>query len=196
MPQSTAIPRRVIRRSLDHGTAGSYRHLVGKDSVRRVHRLQYVHLRKVAERFPPIHRRQMLCKIERLRFTNQILLRCVQREHRSHLVLLPIYPRDQEHLDGTAAIPIPLFVIWSHAPHAGPEALRDHGRVVFISKRGDSQLPSRRQGASDGAHLRIGPGLLADPGECFISIREWWPKDVVVPFREEMSALVHFYVSI
>src|ERR671921_829761 len=45
----------------------------------------------------------------------------VGREHRPHLILLPVEPGDEEHLHRAAAVPVPLLVVRPHAPHPGPE---------------------------------------------------------------------------
>jgi hypothetical protein len=74
VPQPAAIPGRIVGSPLDHRAAGGDFHAVGEDSVRPVHRLDNVHLRKVLQRLRPIHRRQLLRQIERLRRANQIFL--------------------------------------------------------------------------------------------------------------------------
>ena len=45
----------------------------------------------------------LLREIERLRGADQVRLRGARREHRPHLVLLAVEPRDEQHLHGAAA---------------------------------------------------------------------------------------------
>ena len=73
--EAAAIPRRIVRRALNHLAAGFDRHRVGEDAVRAVDVLDDVLHRQVPERLRPVDRRQMLREVERLRRADQILAR-------------------------------------------------------------------------------------------------------------------------
>src|ERR1044072_2239714 len=95
----------------------------------------------MTQRLGPIYVRQLRRQIERLRRADQIFLRRVWREHRTHLVLLAVEPCDEQHLDRAAAIPVSLFKVWSNTPDTGAEALWDKGRVSRIALGRNRQLP-------------------------------------------------------
>jgi len=82
----------------------------------------------------------MLREVERLRRANQILLRGVGREHRPHLILLTVQPRDEQHLHRAATIPVALLVIRTDAADAGPESLHVHRRVARVTERRHAHL--------------------------------------------------------
>src|SRR5262245_37319326 len=97
----------------------------------------------MSESFGPIDGRLLLCQIKRPRSADQVILRSVSREHRTHLVLLAVKPGDEQHLHRTAAIPVALFEVRSNAADTGAKALRDHGRVTRIALSCDCELPLR-----------------------------------------------------
>src|SRR5262249_11778592 len=191
VPQPALVPRRVVRLALDHRAARIHWHRVGEDSARPIHSLYDVHDRKTPQRLRPIHRRHLGRQIEHPRRSNQVLLRCVRRKHRTRLVLLPVNPGGEQQLDGAAAVPVPLLVIRSHASHSGAESLRDHRRKRRIAERRDRQLPFGGRGAPDHPYLAVRPGLFGYPREGVIAVTERRAQDVVVPLGEEMTALVH-----
>src|SRR5215217_9365789 len=95
----------------------------------------------MTQRLGPIHCVQLWREIERLRRADQILLRRVWREHRTHLVLLAVEPRDEQHLDRAAAIPVSLLKVRSNSPDACAKALRDERRVSRIALGRNRKLP-------------------------------------------------------
>src|SRR5690606_16522376 len=126
----------------------------------------------------------------------QVFLRGANGEHRTHLVLLAVDPRNEEHLNGTAAVPVALLVVRAHAPHARSIALRHHGRIALRLQRCGSHLPLGSGGASNGAELSVGPGLRVDPLDCVNAVGTWWPEYVVVALGEEVTALVLLDVGV
>src|ERR1051326_150021 len=50
MPQAAFVPGRIVWRALDHGAAGVYRHVIGKDSAWAIDSLDNVFFRKVPKR--------------------------------------------------------------------------------------------------------------------------------------------------
>ena len=183
------VPRRIVRRALDHAAAGVHRHRVGKDASRAVDGLEDVLHRQVPERLGPVHRRQLLRQVERLRGADQILLRRVARKHRPHLVLLAVDPGDEQHLHGPAPIPVALLEVRRHAPHAGAESLHVHRRVRRMAERGDAHLVLSRRRTPGRPDLAVRPRLLRQPRERVVAVLRR-AEDVVVAFGEEMAALV------
>src|ERR1044072_7812270 len=95
----------------------------------------------MTQRLGPIYVRQLGREIERLRSAYQVFLRRVWREHRTHLVLLAVEPRDEQHLDRDAAIPVSLFKVRGNSPDACAEALWDKRRVGRIALGCNRKLP-------------------------------------------------------
>src|SRR5881394_41693 len=107
------------------------------------------------------------------------------------MVLLAGDPGDEEHLHGAAAIPVSLFEVRRDATDPGAKTLRDDGSQRGIALRGDGQLPFRRRGTSDQTDLAVRPGLFRDPRDGRIAVAQRRTENVVVAFREKVSALVH-----
>src|ERR1019366_2632652 len=117
VPQPAAIPRRVVGRALDHGSAGGNFRAVGEDAAGTAHTLHDVRFGQMGQRLRPVHRRHLRGQVEELRCLDQIGLRRAEWKHGPHLVLLPVEPGDEEHLHGAPAIPVALLVVRRHAPH-------------------------------------------------------------------------------
>ncbi len=187
--EAAAVPRRIVRRALDHLAAGFDRHRRLEDAARTVHVLDDVLRRQMPERLRPVDRRRVLREVERLRRADQILLRGVGRKHRPHLVLLAVEPRDEEHLHRAAAVPVALFVVGTDAADAGAEALHVHRRVAGMTERGHAHLILGGRRTAGRADLAVRPGLLRQPVDRVESVG-LRSEDVVVAFREEVAALV------
>ena len=134
--------------------------------------------------------RQLLREVEGLRGADQVLLRGVLREHRTHLVLLAVEPGDEEHLRRPAAVPVALLEVRRDAADAGAEALHVHGGVGGMALRGDRHLVLRGRRAAGRAHLAVRPGLLLQPVEHVGAVAHGRAEDVVVALGEEVAALV------
>ena len=187
--QPAAVPRRVVRRALDHPAAGFDRHRGLEDAARSVDVLDDVLHRQMPQCLRPVDRRQMLSEVERLRRANQILARRARREHRPHLVLLAVEPRDEQHLHRAAAIPVALLVVRADAADAGAEALHVHRRVAGMPERGDAHLVLRRRRAAGRPDPAVRPRLPGQPVDRVVPVG-LRSEDVVVALREEMPPLV------
>src|SRR5262249_11231735 len=108
-----------------------------------------------------------------------------------NLVLLSVKPRNEEHLHSSATEPVTLLVVRLHPANTRAKPHGDHRCISRIAHRGNSHLPLCRGGTPNGSNFSVGPGLRTHPGKCIVAIASRWSKDVVISFREEMSALVH-----
>jgi hypothetical protein len=72
--ETALVPRRIVRRALDHRTAGRDRHVIRENSTRAVDRLEDVHLREMTKRLRPIDGWHLLSEIERFREPDEIFL--------------------------------------------------------------------------------------------------------------------------
>src|SRR5690349_14783043 len=124
----------------------------------------------------------MLREIERLRCANQIFLRCSWRKYRSLLILLSVQPGDEQHLDGSTAIPVSLFEIRRNPANTGAESLRNKRRQSGIAFRCDCKLPFGGRRTADDADLAIRPRLFGYPCQLIFAIGQRRSKNVVIPF--------------
>ena len=190
VPQAALAPR--VRRGLAllHHAAGLDRHAIGEDAARAADALEDVLGRQMPERLVPIDRRHPRREIEEPRGRDQILARRVFREHRPHLVLFTVNPGDEQHLHRAAAIPVALFPIRTDLADAGAETLHVHRRITRSAERCDRWLPLRRRRASRRAKLAVRPRLLRQVFDRFVAVGDRRAENVVVAFREKMTALV------
>src|SRR3984885_13029865 len=95
------------------------------------------------ERFGPVDAGGCGSEIEALPGVDEVGLRHVLGEHGAELVLLAGDPVDEEHLDGSAAIPVALLVVRADLANPGTEALRDEGGEVLVAEGDGGELPLR-----------------------------------------------------
>ena len=189
MIEAALVPGGIVRRPLHHPAAGRHGHRVGVDSLRAVDRLDDVLRWQMPEGLRPVHRRQLRRQIERLRRADQILLWRITRKHRPHLVLLAIDPRDEEHLHGSAAIPVALLEIRCDPANAGAEALHVHRGVCGMPQRRNAHLILGRRRTARRPDLAVRPRLLRQPLESVVAVGGR-SENVVVALGEEVAALV------
>src|SRR5439155_13076433 len=106
----------------------------------------------------------------------------VWREHRTHLILFSINPSGEKHLEGSAAIPVPLLKIRANASYARPKSLRNHGCKRWIPQCSNSQLPFGRRRAPNRPDLAVRPGLGGHPRDRIDAICERSTENVIVAF--------------
>ena len=97
----------------------------------------------------------------------------------------------KEHLNGTAPVPVSLFIVRTDAPHSRAKALHIHRGEILIALRRDSQLPLGRGGTTGRSYFRVRPGLGRHPRNGIVPIRKRSAEDIVIAFRKEVAAFVH-----
>ncbi len=141
----------------------------------------------------------MCAEVPPFRGFDEGLLRCAGRKVGLGFVGLKaciVEPGGEEHLHGSAAKPVSLFVVRTDAADAGAVAFRDDGGERLVAARSYAKLPLCRGGTADEADFPGGPGERGHPIEFIVGISERDAEDVVVTFREVAAAFIHLDESV